>query len=89
MRESKTIIHKRVNITLPDDTLRLLDRLTGKGERSGFLDQAVRFYVGQKGSDNLKKQLRQGAIARAARDLDLAGEWFPIEDEAWPEKSDK
>lgn len=69
-----------MNVTFPGDTLRLLDRLAGKGERSRFLDQAVRFYVLQKGGGNLRKQLRQGAIARAPRDLALAEEWFPIEE---------
>lgn len=70
---------------MPSDTLQLLNRLAGKGERSGFLDQAVRFYVRQRSSDNLEKRLRQGAIARAGRDLDLAQDWFSLEEETWPE----
>lgn len=74
---------KRVNMTLPQDTLRLLDRVAQKGDRSGFVDQAVRFYVKEIGRVNLKKQLRLGAIAHAARDLSIAEEWFPLEEEVW------
>lgn len=79
-------IHRRVNVTLPEDTLRLLDRVAEKGERSGFVDRAVRFYVKEIGSANLKKQLRLGAIARAARDLAVAEEWFPIDEGVWQRK---
>ncbi len=74
---------KRVNVTLPEDTLRLLDRVAQKGDRSGFVDRAVRFYVEEIGQANLKKQLRRGAIARAGRDLSIAEEWFPLEEEVW------
>lgn len=36
----------------------------------------------------LKEQLKEGAIRRAARDRQLAEEWFTLEEEAWP-KSEK
>ena len=78
---SATTIHKRINITLPADTVRLLDRVAEKGNRSGLLDRAVRFYVKEMGKANLRKQLRLGAEARAVRDLAIAEEWFPIESE--------
>ncbi len=75
--------HKRVNVTLPQDTLRLLDRVAGKGDRSAFLDKAVRFYVKEIGRTHLREALRRGAIARASRDLSIAEEWFPIDEETW------
>lgn len=84
-----TTIHTRVNITLPKDTLRLLDRVTQKGGRSGFVDQAVRFYIKETGRANLKKQLRIGALARASRDANLAEEWFHIDEEVWPKGKSK
>ncbi|OGG72864.1 hypothetical protein A3A38_05000 [Candidatus Kaiserbacteria bacterium RIFCSPLOWO2_01_FULL_53_17] len=74
---------KRVNVTLPTETLRLLDRVAQKGDRSGFVDRAVRFYVEETGRANLKKQLRRGAVAHAKRDLSIAEEWFPLEEEVW------
>ena len=74
---------RRVNVTLPENTLQLLDRVAEKGDRSSFVDRAVRFYVKEIGHANLKKQLRLGALAHAARDLSIAEEWFPLEEEVW------
>lgn len=78
-RLKETVIHKRINITLPERTMKLLDRITEKGSRSAFLDEAVNFYVKEIGNANLKKQLRAGAIARAERDASLAEEWFALD----------
>jgi CopG family transcriptional regulator/antitoxin EndoAI len=72
---------QRVNVTLPFSTLRLLNRVAKKGARSQFIDQAVRFYIREASRSRLQKELRAGAIARAARDQQLADEWFPIESE--------
>ena len=73
---------ERVNITLPRETLRLIDRVTKKKNRSGFVDRAVHFYVEQTGRANLKKELQTGALARGARDRAIAEEWFSIESSA-------
>src|SRR2546425_124383 len=35
-------MHRRVNITLPEETIRLIDRVAAKGDRSHFIAQAVR-----------------------------------------------
>jgi CopG family transcriptional regulator/antitoxin EndoAI len=77
------IMRKRVNITLPEETLELIDRVTEHGDRSRFIDEAVKHYVEQRGRTNLKKQLKEGAIQRAQRDLALAEEWFALDEEAW------
>lgn len=79
--KEKTVQHKRVNVSLPQDTLQLLDRLVEKGNRSAFLNRAVRFYVNEVGRANLRKELRRGALVRASRDLSLTQEWFPIDEE--------
>jgi CopG family transcriptional regulator/antitoxin EndoAI len=78
-------MHQRINITLPEETIDLIDRVTNKQNRSGFIDQAVRYYVDAIGSANLRKRLKEGAIRRAERDLRLAEEWFSLDEEAWPE----
>jgi|GEM_PF-891739 len=70
--------YQRVNITLPKKTLNLIDRLTEKGDRSHFLDQAVHFFVKEKSKKSLKSLLRDGAVQRYARDLQIAEEWFPV-----------
>lgn len=78
-------MNKRVNITLPEQTLRLMDRIAGKGRRSSLIDRAVRRYVKEETRANLRKQLAEHYQAHAAIDLQLTEEWFPLEEEAWPD----
>lgn len=74
--------YSRVNITLPNETLSLIDRVTRNSNRSGFVDAAVRFYISESSRNNLKKQLRAGAKERIDRDSAIAEEWFPVEADA-------
>ena len=74
---------KRVNIIFPDATLKILDRVAGKGDRSRFISQAVLHYVQTRGAANLRERLKQGALANAKLDLEIAGKWFPVDQEAW------
>ena len=73
---------KRINIILPDKTLAILNRVTAKGNRSRFIDRAVRLLVEMEGTANLRERLKAEGIANAERDLSLAAEWFPLEEEA-------
>ncbi len=74
-------MRKRINVTLPEETLRLIDRVVQPGQRSRLINEAVQHYVEAKGRANLREQLREGAVRRAERDLEIAQEWFG--DEAW------
>ena len=75
-------MHRRLNITLPEDTVRLIDRVP-RGDRSQFIAKAIRYYVSETGRANLRKRLREGALKRAERDRKLSQEWFFIEEETW------
>ena len=85
MNETQTSLRKRINIMLPQDTLRLMRHATRKGNRSRFIDEAVRYYIQEKSYAYLKKKLKEGAKARAKRDIFLAKEWFALENAAWGE----
>jgi CopG family transcriptional regulator / antitoxin EndoAI len=76
-------MRKRINIILPEDTLELIDRVTEHGDRSRFIDEAVRHYIQEISRTNLRKQLKEGAIRRAQRDLSLAEEWFTADEDVW------
>ena len=80
-------MNKRLNITLPDQTVRLMDRIAGRGRRSSLIDHAVRRYVKDATRANLRKQLAESYKDNAELDLQLAGEWFALEEEAWPRGS--
>ncbi len=73
----------RLNIILPEKTVNVLDRVAAKGGRSRFIDRAVLHYVEAQGKQSLRKQLEAGYRENAADDLEMAAEWFPLEEEAW------
>ena len=75
--------HKRLNITLPESTVALLENVADKGQRSVFIDVAIKHYVKQIKQESLRESLKAGAIARSQRDLAVAEEWFEIEEESW------
>ena len=52
-------MNRRLNIILPENTLRLIDRAAKNGNRSAFIDQAVRHYIDSMGKGNLRKQWRR------------------------------
>ncbi len=72
---------KRINIVLPAETLAVLDRVATRGNRSRFIDLAVRHYVETQGQRSLREQLAAGYLASAKEDLEMAAEWFPLEEE--------
>jgi metal-responsive CopG/Arc/MetJ family transcriptional regulator len=74
---------KRINVILPDETVAVLDRVTTKGSRSQFISRAVLHLVETQAKANLRDRLKSEALANAQRDLAIAAEWFPLEEEAW------
>ncbi len=76
-------MHRRLNITLPEETVQMMDRIAKTGGRSRLIDEAVREFVQRRQKASLRKQLEEGAMRRASRDLALAEEWSLLEDEAW------
>lgn len=76
-------MHQRIHITLPQETLRLIDRVTKRGNRSQFINKAVRYYIKTIGRENLRKKLEEEAISWAESNLRLTEEWFVLDEEAW------
>ncbi len=76
-------MYRRLNITLPDKTLKMLDQFAPKGDRSSFIDEAIQNYIAQIQKQKLREQLKEGAIRHAKRDLSLADDWFGLEEESW------
>ncbi len=76
---------KRINVMLPDETLAVLDRVTTRGSRSRFVSAAVLHYVKDRAQQNLRQQLKAGYQANAQENLQIALEWFPLEEQVWQE----
>ncbi len=84
MNRNMSTTHKRINFSLPRETISLIDRIVRKGDRSRLVDIAVLEYIEEVGRRNLRKRLKEGALKRAGRDLAAAAEWFKLDEEAWP-----
>ena len=54
-------MNRRLNITLPEQTVRMLDRAVPKGQRSRLIDEAVRRFIHEQEGSNLRKQVELGA----------------------------
>lgn len=78
--------YRRINITLPERALRLVDRVAPRGDRSRFIAEAITHYVSANQRADLKKRLKEGALRRAERDGILARHWFDLEEEVWPRR---
>ena len=74
---------KRINVVLPVETINILDRVSPKGNRSRLISEAVLYYVESRAKSNLAERLKAGALANAKRDLEIAQEWFSLDEEAW------
>ena len=74
-------MHRRLNISLPEETVQMMDRIAKTGGRSRLIDEAVREFVQRRQKASLKKQLEEGARRRASRDLAIAEEWSLPEDD--------
>ena len=57
------------------------DRVASKGNRSSVIDRAIRYYIHSQ--KHLRRLLQEEARVNAHRDLAMAAEWFPLEEEAW------
>ena len=77
---------RRINVVLPEETLHVLDRAAPRGGRSRLISEAVIHYVTSKAKSNLAEKLKAGALANAQRDLEIAQEWFSLDEEAWRDK---
>jgi len=79
---------RRLNISLPDETVRLLDRVAAKGERSQVIAEAVTRYVVEVGRTRLRKRMKERSHKRAELDVRIAEEWFSVDEETWDGKQD-
>ena len=74
-------MQQRINVSLSEEAVKLLDRLAPKGDRSRFLDELVKRTARDR--TKLRARLQDGYIKRAERDRELAAEWDPVADEVW------
>lgn len=75
------IMQRRINVSLSEEAVRLLDRMAPKGDRSRFLDDLVKRTACDR--EAIRARLKEGYLKRAERDRDEAAEWDLVADEVW------
>jgi len=68
-------MYQELTIALPEQTAHLIELMTDKRNISRFVEDAVNYYIKHAGKEELREQLKQGAVKRAERDLKLSQEW--------------
>jgi len=71
----------RINLILPETTVRAIDQLARPGQRSRFIERAVRHYVSTAMQQALQQRLKQAAIRDRDLDLEIARDWFAADQE--------
>lgn len=74
---------KRINVMLSDGAIRVLYRVAPRGTRSRLISQAILHYVQTQRAARLRERLKQGYLHNSRLNLEIAQEWFPLEEEAW------
>jgi len=86
MNMERPVAYRRINITLPEAALRIVDRVAPRGDRSRFIAEAIKHYAAETRRTTLRKRTKESAIRRAERDRALVTEWFDLEEEVSPRK---
>ena len=74
---------KRLNITIGQDTWQKIKTVVPRMERSRFIDNALRVYLSKSKISDLKKKLKQEVLDNKIQDLEVANEWFVLDNDNW------
>jgi hypothetical protein len=76
-------VKKRLNIILPETTVRTIDRMAKPGERSLFIDQAIQHFVTHRSTEALRDQLERAVVRDRDLDREITNEWVAADQELW------
>jgi hypothetical protein len=74
-----TLMNKRINIVLPETTVRIIDRIAKPGQRSRFIDDAVRHFVANRSAAAFRAQLERAAVRDRDLDRDITAYWSGLD----------
>ncbi len=76
-------MNRRINIVLPEGTIRTIDRMVKPGERSRFINNAVQHFVANRSSEALRARLEETTIRDRDLERETAAEWAAVDYESW------
>ena len=75
---------KRINIVLPrKNHIQTMDRMAKPGQRSRFIDTAVRHFLSHGSTEALRTRLERATVRDRDLDRRIASDWFAVDKEAW------
>lgn len=74
---------RRINIVLPETTIRTIDRMAKPGQRSRFINEAVGHYVANRSAEALRDRLERAAVRDRDLDREVAEDWSAVDQQAW------
>ena len=75
----------RLNITIPEELARQLEKLVGPRNKSHFIAEALKQRIKEIQEEELNKILEEGYKARKQESLSIAQEFEPVDVEGWDE----
>ena len=75
----------RLNITIPEELARQLEKLVGSRNKSHFIAEALRQRIENIQEEELNKVLEEGYKARKGESVSIAKEFEPADLEGWDE----
>lgn len=76
-------MNQRINIVLPETTVRTIDRIAPAGQRSKFIEQAVQHFISHKSSEAVRARLEETAVRDQDLDREIAGDWLAADTQSW------
>jgi CopG family transcriptional regulator / antitoxin EndoAI len=76
-------MNKRINVMMPAETIRSVDRLSKPGERSKFITNAVEHFVATQSAEAIHKLLEMTAVRDRDLDRQVAEDWLAVDQQAW------
>jgi len=80
---------RRINIVLPEATIRTIDRMAQPGERSRFINRAVEHYIETQSAEALRKQLELAAVRDRDLDREIVSDWMIVDQQTWQQLDQK
>jgi hypothetical protein len=74
---------KRINIVLPEATIRTIDRMAKPGQRSHFIENAVQHFVAHRSAEALRALLEHTAIRDLDLDREVNADWIFVDRASW------
>ena len=84
-----SINFKRIGISIPDSTLKELRQLVPERKRSEYIAKALEEKLNEEKRKKLQEKMINGYKANVKEDVNMAEEWFHIEEEAYKPIEDK